>query len=73
MKSQRGWLNPASDGRLDEPGQVPITEGIDLSSLKLWNRASQSLAQLVQVLLEHQQAVLPNLDELGDVGCHLQV
>ena len=56
-----GGLDVRPDRRLDEPTQVTLIVNVDLRSTKLRSWATQSVAQLVQVSLEHEVALLLNL------------
>ena len=61
------------DRRLDKPAQVTLIVHVDLCSTELRSWATQDVAQLVQVLLEHVLTLLLNLQKLGEVWRHLQV
>ena len=60
-------LKALPDRRLDEPTQVTLIMNIDLRSTELRSWATQAVAQLVQILLEHKGALLLNLKKLGEV------
>ena len=45
---------------------------VNLRSAELRSWATQNAAQLVQVLLEHEIALLLDLQKLGEVECHLK-
>ena len=62
-----GGLDVPPDRRLDEPTQVTLSVNVDLRSTELRSWATQDVAQLVQILLEHKGALLLNLHKLGEV------
>ena len=61
-----GGLDVPPDRRLDEPTQVTLIVNVDLRSTELRSWATQDVAQLVQILLEHEGALLLNLQQLGE-------
>ena len=67
-----GGLDVPPDRRLDEPTQVTLIVNVNLRSAELRSWATKNVAQLVQVLLEHQIASRLNLQKLSEVECHLQ-
>ena len=53
-----GGLDVPPDRRLDEPTQVTLIVKVDLCSTELRSWATQNVAQLVQILLEHEVALV---------------
>ena len=65
-------LNPPSDRGLDQPTESVNTGSINTSSLELWDWSAKVHAKLIEVILKHERASLLHLQELAEVGCHLQ-
>ena len=67
------YIDVPPNRRLDEPTQVTLIVNVDLRSTELRSWATQNVAQLVHVPLEHEITGHLNSQELGEVECHLQL